>query len=90
MLLSLTLVQLLLFCAISKTHEYLGGAISAGIQISMKALEQNTAKLPKVEIVHPQSIIGRSTVESIQSGLYYGTLSMIKGVVEKITKEVFL
>ncbi len=77
------------FCAISKTHEYLGGAISAGIQISMKALEQNTAKLPKVEIVHPQSIIGRSTVESIQSGLYYGTLSMIKGVVEKITKEVF-
>ena len=77
------------FCAISKNREYLGGVISAGIQISMKALEKNTAKLPKVEIIHPQSIIGRSTVESIQSGLYYGTLGMIKGIVEKITKEVF-
>ena len=77
------------FCAISKNCEYLGGVISAGIQISMKALEKNTAKLPKVEIIHPQSIIGRSTVESIQSGLYYGTLGMIKGIVEKITKEVF-
>ena len=77
------------FCAISKNCEYLGGVISAGIQISMKALEKNTAKLPKVEIIYPQSIIGRSTVESIQSGLYYGTLGMIKEIVERITKEAF-
>ena len=77
------------FCAISKNREYLGGVISAGIQISMKALEHNTAKLPKVEIIHPQSTVGRSTVESIQSGLYYGTLGMIKEIVERITKEAF-
>lgn len=77
------------FCVISKNREYLGGVISAGMQISMKALEQNTAKLPKVEIIHPKSIVGRSPVESIQSGLYYGTLGMIKGIVEKITQEAF-
>lgn len=77
------------FCAISKNQEYLGGTICSGIQISMKALEKNTAKLPKVEIIYPQSVIGRSTVESIQSGLYYGTLGMIKEVIQQITKEAF-
>ena len=77
------------FCAISKDQEYLGGMICAGVQISMKALEKNTAKLPKVEIIHPRSVIGRSTVESIQSGLYYGTLGTIKEVVQQTTEEVF-
>lgn len=78
------------FCVISKQKEYLGGIISAGLQISMKALEKNTAKLPKVEIIKPHSVIGRSTVDSIQSGLYYGTLGMIKEVVRCITADIFL
>ena len=77
------------FCAVSKKQEYLGGLISPGMQISMKALEENTARLPKVEIIHPKAVIGRSTVESMQSGLYYGTLGMLKGVIKSITREVF-
>ena len=77
------------FCAVSKKKDYLGGLISAGLQISMKALEQNTAKLPKIEIIHPSSVIGRSTVESMQSGLYYGTLGMIKEIIRQITEEAF-
>lgn len=77
------------FCAVSKHCEYLGGLISTGLQIAMKALEQNTAKLPKVEIIHPPTVIGRSTVESLQSGLYYGTLGMIKEIIRSITQEAF-
>ena len=77
------------FCILSKKQEYLGGVISPGLQISMKALEENTAKLPKVEIIRPQTVIGRSTVESIQSGLYYGTLGMVKEIVKAITREAF-
>ena len=77
------------FCAISKEKEYLGGVISAGLKISMKALEENTAKLPSVEIVQPHSAIGRSTVESIQSGLYHGTVGLVREIVGEITKEAF-
>lgn len=76
-------------CVISKEKEYLGGVITSGLQISMKALEENTARLPRVEIVRPYSIIGKSTVESIQSGLYYGTLGMVKEIVRCITEDVF-
>src|SRR5499427_5814003 len=59
-------------CAVSKDKEYLGGIITPGINISMAALESQTARLPVVEIVRPSEALGRSTVESIQSGLYYG------------------
>ena len=55
--------------------------------MSMKALESQTAKLPSVEILKPPSIIGRSTVESIQSGIYFGQIQMVKGVTEEIIKE---
>ena len=77
------------FCVISKKKEHLGGIISAGVKISMKALEKNTAKLPTVEIIKPLSVVGRSTVESIQSGLYYSTLGMIKEIVRCITADTF-
>ncbi len=77
------------FCAISSEKDYLGGIITAGLRISMEALELKTARLPTVEIVAPESIIGRTTVENIQSGLYYGTLSMIEGLVEKMSREAF-
>ncbi len=62
-------------CAVTRDKEYLGGVITPGIHMSMAALESNTARLPVVEIVRPAEILGRSTVESIQSGLYYGTLA---------------
>ena len=57
-------------CAVTKDKEYLGGIITPGIHISMAALESRTARLPAVEIIRPPGVLGRSTVESIQSGLY--------------------
>ncbi len=77
------------FCAITKDREYLGGAIVAGLRISMEALEKQTARLPTVEILKPESVIGRSTVESIQSGLYYGSIGLIGEIVNGISKESF-
>jgi len=69
-------------CAINKNKEYLGGVIMAGMRISMGALQNNTAKLFSVEITVPKTVIGRSTLESIQSGLYYGQLGLIREVVD--------
>ncbi len=78
------------FCAISADRDYLGGVIHAGLRISMEALEQRTSKLPSVEIIAPTTCVGRSTVESIQSGLFFGAVGAIREVLLRITKEVFL
>jgi len=76
-------------CAVSKEKEYLGGIITPGISTSMEALESKTARLPTVEIVRPAEVLGRSTVESIQSGLYYGALATMRSLAASITKERF-
>lgn len=76
-------------CVISAKCEYLGGVILAGIQLSMNALQANTAKLFPVEIIQPKSVIGRSTTESIQSGLYYSQLATIKEVTNHICEHQF-
>jgi type III pantothenate kinase len=76
-------------CAVTKEKEYLGGVITPGVQISMAALESATARLPVVEIVRPSEVLGRSTVESIQSGLYYGTLAAVRALAEAVTREHF-
>jgi type III pantothenate kinase len=76
-------------CAVSKEREYLGGVITPGIKMSMEALESQTARLPLVEIVRPAAILGRSMVESIQSGLYYGTLASVRFLAASIVKEHF-
>jgi len=75
--------------AVTADREYLGGAIGPGLSISMRALEQNTAGLPKVEILRPEKTCGRSTVESIQSGLYWGHLGMIREIRDRLTRECF-
>ncbi len=77
------------FCAITTKKEYLGGVITPGMRISMEALETRTAKLPSVEILRPQKALGKATVESIQSGLYYGHLGMMKEISTKIINECF-
>jgi len=59
------------------------------MRISMEALSQRTAKLPKVEIVVPENGVGRSTVESIQSGLFYGHVGSAKEIIRQITQECF-
>ncbi len=77
------------FCAITKDKDYLGGAIIPGLRISMEALESRTAKLPIVEIVKPEAACGRSTIESIQSGLYYSHLGAMREMIGLYQKEVY-
>ncbi len=77
------------FCAISKEKEYLGGSIVAGLRLNMEALESQTAKLPSVEIVPMKEALGRSTIESIQSGLYFGHLGTMREILRRITDECF-
>ncbi len=74
--------------AISERGEYLGGAIAPGLQISATGLFQATARLPRVELSEPRSVIGKNSVESIQSGLLYGTAAEVDGMVERIQKEL--
>ncbi len=76
------------FDALSGDAEYLGGIIVPGLGISADALFSRTAKLPRVEIRRPPRLIGRNTVNSIQSGLYYGYTSMIKGVLDLMKREM--
>jgi type III pantothenate kinase len=77
-----------IFDAISAEGEYLGGAIAPGIQISSDALFQRTAKLPRVDLVSPPSAIGRNTVHSLQSGLLYGYVGLVDGMVRRFRKEL--
>jgi type III pantothenate kinase len=76
-------------CAVGKEKEYLGGIITPGMSISMAALESKTARLPAVEIVRPAEVLGRSIVESMQSGLYYGTLATVRWLAQSVTQEHF-
>ena len=76
-------------CAVTRDKEYLGGIITPGIHTSMAALEANTAGLPAVEIVRPPEVLGRSTVESIQSGLYFGTLATVRALIGAVTERHF-
>ena len=77
------------FCAITEEKDYLGGAIIPGLKISMEALESRTAKLPTVEIVKPEYACGRSTIESIQSGLYYSHVGAMRELIQRYQNEVF-
>ncbi len=76
-------------CAITREREFLGGNIVPGLRLAMDALESKTAQLPSVEIKPARSAIGRTTIESIQSGLYWSNVGMVKELVERITREVF-
>lgn len=76
------------FDCISGQGEYLGGAITPGIATSLDALVTRTAKLPRVEIAEPRSAIGRNTVESIQSGILYGYVSLVDGLVKRLRQEM--
>lgn len=69
--------------------DYLGGAILPGVGISVETLAGRTAKLPTVEIARPGSALGRSTIESIQSGVYHGHVGAIRRLVQEISREAF-
>lgn len=76
------------YCAINKDGEYLGGIITAGIKISMDALFERAAKLPKVEIVKPSCVIGKNTVSAMQSGAIYGQAGQVDRIVSEMKKEL--
>lgn len=76
------------FDAISKKGDYLGGAIAPGIGIAAEALFQHAAKLPKVDLHRPPSPIGRNTVHSLQSGLLFGYVGLVEGMVARFCAEL--
>lgn len=75
------------FCYVNEDGEYLGGAITPGIKISSEALFLKAAKLPKVELTKPDTVIGKNTVNSIQSGIVYGTIGMVDYIIGKMIEE---
>jgi type III pantothenate kinase len=76
------------FDAIDANGAYLGGAIAPGINISMEALFQEASKLPRVQFSRPDSVIGRTTVQSMQSGLFHGYVGLVDGIIEEMSKEL--
>lgn len=75
------------FCVISRKGEYLGGAIAPGLKSAADSLHQKTAKLPKVDLIIPPSVIGKNTVASMQSGLMYGYAGLVDAMVNRIQNE---
>jgi type III pantothenate kinase len=76
------------FDCINDKGEYLGGAIVPGLSLAAMALSEHTAKLPRVKIIKPKKAIGTSTVEGIQSGIYYGYIGLVKEILARQKKEL--
>jgi type III pantothenate kinase len=76
------------FDAITGRGEYLGGVICPGVQISADALFQRAARLPRVDVQKPRTVIGRTTVTSMQSGLFFGYVGMVDGIVARMRGEL--
>ncbi len=76
------------FDAISGEGEYLGGAIAPGVGISTESLFRNAAKLPRVELIKPRSAIGKNTIMAMQSGIIYGFIGQVEGLIRQFKKEI--
>ncbi len=76
------------FDCVSTKGEYLGGIIAPGFQISADALTRRTSKLPRVEVARPRTVIGRNTIHSMQSGLFFGYVSLVDGLVSRVRAEL--
>ncbi len=75
------------FCAVSESGDYLGGVIAPGIGISLEALFERAAKLPRVEIIRPERVIGKDTIASMQSGIVFGFVGQVDGIVRRMINE---
>jgi type III pantothenate kinase len=75
------------FDYIDENGQYIGGAVAPGIGISTEALYQRAAKLPRIELIKPKSVVGRNTVASMQAGIIYGFAGQVDGIVDRIRKE---
>lgn len=76
------------FCAIDEKKRYLGGAVTPGIGISMEALFQRASKLPRIKLTPASSVICKNTVSAMQSGIYYGAIGQVDGIVRRMKKEM--
>jgi type III pantothenate kinase len=76
------------FDVVSERGEFLGGALAPGVEISVEALAQRAAQLRKVELVRPRSVIGKNTVESLQSGIIFGFAGQVDGIVRRMRAEL--
>jgi len=76
------------FNAVTKEGDYLGGAITAGVNLAAEALYTRAAKLPRMDLQRPPSVIGRNTVHAMQSGLLFGYVSMVEGMVARFRAEL--
>jgi type III pantothenate kinase len=76
------------FDAVSAEGEYLGGVIGPGVQISMEALTERAAALPKIDLVPPRSVIGKTTVDAIRSGVVYGFAGQVDAIVRRLREEL--
>jgi type III pantothenate kinase len=76
------------FCVVSQNGEYLGGAIAPGIKISSEALFQRAAKLPRVELVKPETVIGKNTINSMQAGIIFGYVGQVDYIVNRMKQEL--
>lgn len=75
------------YCYINEKGHYLGGAIAPGITISTEALNMRASKLPHIEIAKPSSILGKNTVSAMQSGIFYGFIGQVEGMVSRIKEQ---
>ncbi len=75
------------YCYINEHKQYMGGAIAPGIGISTEALYSRAAKLPRIEIVKPEAIVGKSTVAAMQAGILYGYVGQVDGIVSRMKAE---
>jgi type III pantothenate kinase len=78
------------FNAVTREGDYLGGAITAGINLAAEALYTRAAKLPRIDLARPPNVIGRNTIHAMQSGLLFGYVSMVEGMVERFRAELGL
>lgn len=76
------------FDAVSAKGEYLGGVITPGLNISAEALFQRAARLSRVEIRRPETVVGQTTISSVQSGLYYGYIGLVDGILKRMLTEL--
>jgi type III pantothenate kinase len=76
------------FDYVTSRGEYMGGAIAPGIGISAEALFQRTSKLPRIEITKPGKVVGKNTIQSMQSGIFFGYVGLVDEIVKRMKKEV--
>ena len=76
------------FDVVSGAGEYLGGIIALGIEISLEALTERAARLPKVDLEEPRSLIGKSTIDAIRSGVIFGMAAQVDGIVHRLRAEL--